>query len=182
MMTIIDTAQFNQPPFLPQWLCEGETLSLAKIGDAGIIELDTAIIAVADLYNIETAAGVQLDRIGKILKLVRNGKSDDIYRVLLLLKAFLNRTNGTVENIITLVQFLYGATVITVSPNYPAGLTIVHNGRSTLDAFSLAVFSNGNQIGFSDGNFMVFSSPDYSLDTLVSAAIPAGVSYTITKV
>ena len=182
MMNQMDFTQFNQPPFLPQFMCEGEPKKFATIGDTGWTSADDAAISVVDSLDLASATGVSLDRAGKILAIPRDGKADDTYQVALQLKAILNKSRGTIEDVITLIRLLYEATSVVITPTYPAGISIVHNGKVSLDGRLLAYFSDGWQIGYISNDTMVFSTPDYSLDSLIISAIPAGISYTITKV
>ncbi len=177
----VDWTEYNAPPFFPRWLCSGETLKLVKYDDDLLDEIATIIIQMADQYDIENIEGILLDRIGKNLGVLRNGKRDDVYRSALKLKILLTRSKGTVNDIIKVIKYMYGATHVTISPDYPAGIRIVHNGKERLDFLIDAYFSNEKRITLSNGNYMVFSTPDYSLDELVASAFPTGIGYTIEK-
>lgn len=65
-----------------------------------------------DLYLyrwISTAFGVQLDKIGDILGQKREGRSDDNYRIALYGRAYLIRSNATIEDLIFAMNNSYTA-------------------------------------------------------------------------
>lgn len=74
-----------------------------------IQNLQEDTIEIADQKNIDTAQGVWLDWIGKILGERRNGKSDVQYRNALKLKIGVNSADGTPNNIIDLTKQLTNA-------------------------------------------------------------------------
>lgn len=103
-------------------------------------ELEQAIFEVRDLFFLETAGGVQLDVIGKIFGLQRMGLSDNDYETAIEIKWSL-RVSGTVDDIIGILEFAYGATATTYTPAYPAGYVLETNGSITqaiLEALSPA--------------------------------------------
>lgn len=133
-MEQIDFAAFNNPKHFPMWLCDGDTLKLAEYDDAQLEELDRNIRNMSAQFDIDGAAGEELDRIGKILGEDRGGNSDKVYRIYLKLRTMLNTANGTIEDIIKFVRFFYSSETVHLVPNYPAGLRILHDGfNDTLD-------------------------------------------------
>lgn len=129
-MESIDFSLFNKPKYFPMWLCDGDTLNLAKLPDKQLEELDSQIISIADQFDIDSAGGAALDRIGKILGEDRNGNTDTVYRIYLKLRTMLNTANGTVEDIIRFVKFFFSSETVHLVPNYPAGLRILHDGSN----------------------------------------------------
>jgi hypothetical protein len=128
----IDWKQYNRPPFYQQWLCREDTLKLAAFGDKGLAEADEQILALKDQWDLDTVKGVLLDRIGKILQESRLGNDDELYRKYLRLRVLLNTADGSLNNIIQIMKFIYEAEVIHIVPEYPAGLVIEHQGELTL--------------------------------------------------
>jgi hypothetical protein len=181
MKTVIDFDEYNQPPFFPYYLCHGETFSLAKYDDELFKEINQTIIDLMDQFDVDNIHGILLDRMGKILCISRSGRSDDVYRSLLKLKQLVNNSDGTVNDIIAIIKVMYHATEIIIEPDYPAGITITHNGKEHLFTYADAFFSDNNQIVFDNGEDMVFASPDKELDLMISQAIPSGISYSIMK-
>ena len=133
-MDKIDFSSFNKPKHFPLWLCSGDTLKLAEYDDAQLEELDKNIRDMSGQFDIDSAKGVELDRIGKILGEDRGGNSDRIYRIYLKLRTMLNTADGTVEDIIRFVKFFFSSETVHLVPNYPAGIRILHDGENpTLD-------------------------------------------------
>jgi hypothetical protein len=124
-----DWKLYNRPPFWQQWLVRNDTLRLAAFGDKGLAEIDDQILALKDQWDLDHAQGHFLDRAGKLLAEPRNGNSDEFYRQLLKLRTMLNTTNGTISDVIKVIKFLYGSEIVHIVPNYPAGLTILHEGE-----------------------------------------------------
>ncbi|KKK91869.1 hypothetical protein LCGC14_2708620 [marine sediment metagenome] len=73
---------------------------------------------------IETAVGVQLDGIGVIVGRARGGLTDDLYRVRLQAQILLNKSSGTLDEILTIVALLEAAPIVDVSEQFPAGFVI----------------------------------------------------------
>jgi hypothetical protein len=82
-------------------------------------DLETALFEIRDLFYLATAEGIQLDIIGSIFGVDRNGLSDSEYRDLI---AFFGSfiKSGEPESIITILKRIYGATFVTYIPSYPA--------------------------------------------------------------
>jgi hypothetical protein len=104
--------------------------------------------------SLETSIGDQLDGIGQILGLARlPDESDEDYRERLKFQIFINKANGTPEEVITVLQFLTKANQIRYHEYYPA-------------AFQMST----------DG--LVFPVPPEQLVTAIQSVSPAGVQYT----
>lgn len=73
---------------------------------------------------IETAIGVQLDGIGVIVGRARGGLTDDLYRVRLQAQILLNKSSGTLDEILTIVVLLEAAPITAVEESFPASFTI----------------------------------------------------------
>jgi hypothetical protein len=145
----IDWDEYNEPPFLPQWLSEGETLELARYDDGLRMEIEKQIRAMVEQYDIDKVKGVLLDRIGKILAEVRNGNDDALYRIMLKLRKLLNTADGTVNDVIKVIKFFYTSEIVNISPNYPAGISIFHDGEG----------------------------PNVDFNKIMAAVVPSGVAY-----
>jgi len=125
----IDWKYYNRPPYLPQWLSTGETKKFTSYDDGHLIEIEGQIYNLSEQYDTEKAKSVLLDRIGRVLSEPRNGNDDSLYRLFIELRKLLNTTNGTVNDIIKVIKFLYSSEVVNITPNYPAALTILHDGE-----------------------------------------------------
>lgn len=58
--------------------------------------------------SIDTAVGVQLDQVGLLVGEIRNGRSDADFRQAIKLRIAINTSRGTVEDIIQVINLLYG--------------------------------------------------------------------------
>jgi hypothetical protein len=104
--------------------------------------------------SIETSVGVQLDGLGQILGLSRlPDESDDDYREKLKFQIFINKSNGTPEEVIAVLKFLTKANKIRYHEYYPA-------------AFQM------------DTDGIVFSVPPQQLVSAIQSVSPAAVQYT----
>lgn len=104
-------------------------------------DLEQALWEIRDLFYLSSAEGVQLDIIGKIFGLNRNGsESDTDFRQRIKLTAAA-RFSGTPDEIIQTVQIFFGATTVSFIPLYPAGFALftdVSLTKQELEALSPA--------------------------------------------
>lgn len=74
---------------------------------------------------IDTAEGVQLDKIGRIVGAEREiGQNDDDFRLVVKAQIIMNLNQGTPEEIIAAAKFFIGATFIWYLEVYPAAVDI----------------------------------------------------------
>ena len=152
-MKPIDWDKYNEPPYLPQWLCEGETLELARFDDPLRKDVERQVLLMVGQYGLDNIEGEQLDRIGNLLSEPRLGNDDDLYRIHLKLRILLNTTNGSINDIIKVVKFFFSSEIVHIVPNYPAGISIKRDGEN--------------------------SKMDFN--RIVRAVVPAGVAYDTTE-
>jgi len=81
-------------------------------------DLEEAIFEVRDEFWLDTAVGVQLDAIGQIKNVDRNGLSDEDYRSQIKEQIGI-RVSGTPEDIIAISTTLYGGSYNNYIPAYP---------------------------------------------------------------
>ncbi len=82
-----------------------------------------------DLYddrNLDSAVGVQLEQIGRLIGEVRNGRDDETYRQAIKLRIAINTSEGTVQDIINVLNLLYGDDVDVI---------IVRTGKALLSIY-----------------------------------------------
>lgn len=90
-----------------------------------IQDLEDAFNALSQ-ETIDTAVGVQLDRLGEIVGLAREtGQSDDDYRIDLKAKIVQNLNQGTPEEVIAAAKFFIGASFVWYLEVYPAAVDIM---------------------------------------------------------
>lgn len=88
-----------------------------------ITEMQTLENVFKDLYllrSLDSAEGTQLDGIGQILVLNRDGRSDEVYRIALKFKAFLNQSNGEPEILISALRVFTKSINVAVWEVFPA--------------------------------------------------------------
>lgn len=68
--------------------------------------LENALQQLLTERSIDTAVGAQLDVIGKLVGQARNGLDDDTYRRYCRARIATNRSNGTIENLITVTDLI----------------------------------------------------------------------------
>ena len=140
-----------------------------------------------DLLNnrwVDTAIGEQLDRMGDIVGVLRQGRSDNAYRSAIRFQIFINTSKTEPETIITATRVLSGGDFIRYWENYAAGFQVFTDGPNTLDVsgsvideFGLLLSGNG-YLSFDDGaSFLMRTSfePPESLAAFLANIKPAGV-------
>ena len=86
--------------------------------------IDTSVLTCA-VFDLDTATGVHLDRLGAILQLPRYGYSDDRYRVLLQIQAqFVLSSTTTTPVILRIVELFSGHAPLSYADAYPMGYRV----------------------------------------------------------
>lgn len=117
---------------------------------------------------IDTAIGVQLDKIGEIVGAEREiEQNDDDYRLLIKAKIIMNLNQGTPEEVIAAAKFFIGAAFIWYLEVYPAAVDIFSSTvipeenrpkiRAQLKKFLPACVSLGSFGQFDEENPFVFN-------------------------
>jgi hypothetical protein len=101
------------------------TIGLVKADLANGTDIENAIFEIWTLYYLSTATGVQLDNIGAIVGIARDGRTDTEYREVIQARAILNTMSGTPEAMIQACQLLLSATQVHVQ-NYPGAVLIIY--------------------------------------------------------
>lgn len=139
-------------------------------------DIETAIFELIDEYNIDNGSGIQLDIIGKILGLERNGRVDDAYKTLLKIKAEINFSSGTPEAIIKTAQKLYNATDVQIRFVYPAKVQLWQDGDIGIYLeYDMELDVPGDLLELDDGGTMVLWQADDIAEDLIYQVLPAGV-------
>lgn len=179
IVQISDYADFNQPPWLIQWMADGDVGKIAAATDRQFNDLETVLFQFLDEFGLDSATGDRLDIWGSILNVSRADRNDDNYRTLLMLKAHLNQATGTPEDLITAIATLFAATDVVYTPDFPAKVVIEHDGTEGLAAEFDWVTGGGDFMVTGGGDQLVFEVSDPILDNLVQEIVPAGVGLTI---
>jgi len=100
---------------------DGETTIAGATGPSGVQAVEDLAYQFLALRSIYTATGVNLDIVGRIVGLERNAysASDDIYRLLLLVKIAVNRSESTWDEINAMIVRL-GLTLLSSLEYWPA--------------------------------------------------------------
>jgi hypothetical protein len=125
--------------FLQQYANSVNLLGIASGANAQADELETALFEIRDLFWLDTATGVQLDTIGLIFVVDRNGKSDADYRNAIKEK-ITQKFSGEPESIIEILKTIYGATFVIYTPGWPtipASYYIVTDGTITQEQLEM---------------------------------------------
>ncbi len=172
---ITDYAVFNAPPYLLEQFRATEVETLAAIPDKQFNELEAAAFALFASMWIDGGSGVQLDAIGAVVGLNRDGRDDANYKTLLKLKAIINNTTGTAEAIISAVRQLYLAQTIYYIPVPPAKIQIFQDGLVGLYLYYLAELVGGDILVDDTGTDLYFSEEDNVSENLLYSLLPVGV-------
>lgn len=127
-----------------------------------------------DFYSklpIQTASGAVLDRWGIVLDEPRNGASDPDYRAFLFFKISKNISNGTPEELISILQQLMQGDAVELVEDFPAALhmTIINPGNPADPSLIVSqmqqmcpagVRLNYLAAGYSDHPFAFLGSPN----------------------
>lgn len=105
-----------------------------------------------DLYterSLDTSIGAQLDGIGRIVGLDRDGLDDVDYRAALIIQIQINKAGGEPESIIAAIRQLFKTEIIAFKEIYPANYevyitsdTIVENAKALITSISPAAVGN----------------------------------------
>jgi len=164
----IDFNTYNKPPFYPQYLCREDTKKLVSYDDPQLAELDRVIDKMSDQYDLDRAREIFLDRLGKLKDEPRNANNDELYRLMIRLRILLDTTNGSVNDIIKVVKFLYSSEVVHIEQNYPAALTILHDGEGPqIDFNSIISQVIVAGVGFDTKELFFFSDEFEVIDELL---------------
>lgn len=131
-MKEVDFSEYNKPPFLPGWMNKEETLVVAKTPDKQLAEFNKAVLALSNQFSKDyfISNTELLNRRGRLLGIERNGSDNETYYKQQELRILLNLNKSTIPDIIRILKTYYSAEVIHIQPNYPAGITILHDGLS----------------------------------------------------
>lgn len=85
---------------------------------------DAAFQVLEDRW-LDTAIGAQLDTLGNIVAEERLGRDDETYRVALRARVAINRSHGTVEELLNILRLLLPeGTAIRIDEQYPAAIVV----------------------------------------------------------
>jgi hypothetical protein len=179
--TPIDWSIYNKPPYFPLWLSRGETKKLVSYDDGLLADIDRHIGYLSNQYDLDAIEGVLLDLRGKLLNEKRNGNPDEIYRLFLRLRTMLNTADGTVNDIIKIIKFIFSSREVKIVPDYPAGLVIEYDGmkQEYLDYNSILAEVIAAGVGFHTRAMFDFIEDKIATDERMAIAAVANFVETI---
>lgn len=98
------------------------------------------------LRRLANATGTQLDGLGDIVGIERQGLNDEQYRTAIRFQVGVNFSNGEWETLIDLTRFITGGTDVHIRPNYPAGVEITTDG-SAVDSATVPIIEESALAG-----------------------------------
>ena len=151
--------QFSRSPNIKALL----TVYLRQIQD-----IENVLFQFKTLLDLDTAVGDQQDLIGKIIGETRSGRSDFKYRIALKARVLLNKSSGTVEDIIALTQAVSGLPVnVQVDEFYPRSFIVDISEPIDLDDVDVERVATFIRLGRPVGARGVFTyhiSPPFTFD------------------
>jgi hypothetical protein len=113
------------PFILSQYQDSTRLRGLIESGCKQSDDTEAAFFEIVAAFDLPTAKGVQLDKIGAWYREGRLGRSDADYRDAIILRAA-SQINGTPDEIIRFLQALFpGLSDIVYQPEYPAGFALL---------------------------------------------------------
>ena len=114
---------------LPSQFSQSEAVQqLIEILSEELFELQQVFTDLLDQVNIESATGDWLDRLGLILNVIRDGATDEEYRVKLNLKIYFNSSTGASEYVIKALRYMTGGENIQITDTGIATLSAITDG------------------------------------------------------
>jgi hypothetical protein len=178
---IEDYKEFNKPPYLLEQFRNTDVQKALEVFDPQFQELENVLWDFFTKMWIDEGEGVQLDILGKHLGLERRGQTDEMYRLLLKLKATINTSSGVAETIIDTVRFLYSATEVHYSVTSPQKINILQNGVIGL-LFYYEIALHDAYLVDHNGDQLFFGEPDDLAVDILNGVVPTGVKLTVTKI
>jgi len=166
-MTQIADYTINTELLLSEYFTKENVQKILKIFSRQCDDLETAQFEIRDEFWIDTAEGVQLDVLGKIQGITRDGRNDTDYRVIIKTKIVINNGSGEFETIIQALTGLFGATLVILKNVGNATLSVSADISLTLSEFTilLDLFAAGVGVIFKEitANPFQFDTPNQGL-------------------
>jgi len=171
----IDDYNYNLQFLIQQYKDKEKFRKIIEAMNAKANDLETAQFEIRDNFTIDTAKGVQLDIIGEILGLERDGRDDESYRTLLKVKAEINKSAATPEALIKTATALYNATDVQYVPIYPAKVQLWTDGDIGVYLMFDMELDDGGLMELDDGGILELQQPDEIAEDLLFEVLPSGV-------
>jgi hypothetical protein len=145
-------------------------------------DLENAFIQILADTNIDQSFGAQLDGWGRLVDLARNGMDDPTYTLYLKAKILVNRSTGTLQEIIAVLDILLGApTLVILEPPDTDAATIEISITSALGASIIGDVVGSILMKAKDAGVRLlvtyFHSPAFEFDTVAHGFDTAGIQW-----
>lgn len=139
-------------------------VSIARAVSGSVQEAEDLFLGILAIPVLASATGRTLDVIGRLVGQGRGAMDDAIYRTWIGARLAINRSSGTVPELISVVKTVAAAGVVTkVTESYPAALTVQASGVAIPNGDQIAALVHATRAG---GVRVVFewtpSSPAYT--------------------
>jgi hypothetical protein len=94
-------------------------------------EIEDTLWELFQAFDLDTATGATLDFLGAIVGELRNDRDDDEYRVAVKLRLMVNRSEGTVEELLAILVLADPDLVFTLREYWPASIILRWTGAFT---------------------------------------------------
>lgn len=141
-------------------------------------ELDAVLVDLALERTIETAVGEQLEQLGGLVGIERGASDDDDLRLRIRVEILINRSEGTIENVLGVIIAALGDDAVLELEEYaPAAFVVQHHGAMTqVIADRIASFIERTRGGGIRGAFVYSAVDDATTFTFASADLPQASS------
>ena len=174
--TVADHAQIMRDRLARQFQTSAFFKGVISAIGPRLNELETAFQALLTIDSIEESSGAQLDLIGKILGLQRQGLSDVPYQAVLRAQIVANRSSGTIEDLLAIVRLSlapYSVTSIVLREVYPAAIEIHVAGTLATAPMAVIGILLGEARAAGVGLDLIYNPAPLALITC-DLAVPAG--------
>ncbi len=123
-ITFKDQVELGLQRLITQWQDKPAVVGLLTSYLENIQVVEDIYVQLNDERGLDTAVGSQLDVLGLIIGLLREGRDDDTYRTALKAQVAVNTCDGTESKINEALRIFLGTDDIRIIDNYPAGIEI----------------------------------------------------------
>ena len=147
--------------------------ALVRVLVAPLQELEQAAFEVMGAFDVDAAQGAQLDLLGGVVGMLRDGRSDIAFRAYVKAKILANASDGAVETILHIARTLLGPGVLSLT--YEHGRLFDNHPAH----FNLHVAANTLRFPWDPTGIEPPSTVAIALADAVFLAVSAGVSFSL---
>lgn len=120
---------------LPQFDNSPKLKGLLESSVEPTIEWQSGLEQMLLAYDARVSSGEQLDKLGKLLNVVRGDKSDEDFRSAILVRILINKSTGSGKNLIEMLRLVLGNDIVfRVVEQYPASVQIIiYKNQNVID-------------------------------------------------